>query len=225
MENKTKQIFLSLGADVCGIANIYRFHSVPEGFSPKDIFSNCNAVVVFGKALPKGLMETSSQLVYGHYNSLICAEVDKICLLAAKKLEKEFKAVAVPMPCDGPYEYFDKETLTGKGLISMKHAAVLAGLGEIGKNSLLINPQYGNLLTIGAVLVDLNLESDELCENICIKGCTRCIQKCPVHAIEDKKVNQALCRKNTYRKTSRGFDTVCCNLCRIVCPMRYGVKA
>lgn len=222
MEDTIKQIFFSLGADVCGIANIDRFISAPQGFLPTDVFEKCKAVIVFGKALPKGLTHVSSRLVYGYYNYFSCSEVDRIALQAANKIEYLFNARAVPMPCDAPYEFWDKETLTGKGLISMKHAAVLAGLGELGKNSLLINPQFGNLLTIGAVLVDIDLKSDEMCQGICIANCTKCIESCRVHAIENGCINQALCRTNTYSKTQRGFDTVECNACRVVCPMRYG---
>ena len=39
----------------------------------------------------------------------------------------------------------------------MKHTAVLCGIGALGKNTLLLNPQYGNELTIGVILTDLNL--------------------------------------------------------------------
>ena len=61
------------------------------------------------------------------------------------------------MPCDNSYEYWDEEKLQGKGLISMKHTAVLCGIGALGKNTLLLNPQHGNELTIGVILTDLNL--------------------------------------------------------------------
>lgn len=224
MEDVIKKLILSCGADVCGIANITRFESAPRGFSPNDIYKDCRSVIVFGKALPKGLAQVDSRLIYAHYNSLVCSEVDKIALNGAKLLEKEFSANAVPIPCDTPYEYWEEDSLTGKGLISMKHAAVLAGIGELGKNSLLINSQYGNLLTIGAILTDLELQSDELCSNICIDNCLKCVKACPINAIEDGTVNQKLCRRNAYGKTKRGFDTVDCNKCRVVCPRKYGLN-
>ena len=119
-------------------------------------------------------------------------------------------------------EYWDEYKLKGKGHISMKHTAIACGTGALGKNTLLLNPKYGNELTIGAILTDLDLKSDDLCENICIKECHKCIENCPVGAIQDGKVVQKLCRNNAYGKTKRGFDTVECNKCRRVCPMRYG---
>lgn len=104
----------------------------------------------------------------------------------------------------------------------MKHIAVGCGLGTLGKNTLLINPKYGNRLTVGAILTDLELESDELCEEQCIHGCKICIKSCPVGAISQDSVNQLLCRTNAYGKTAKGFDTVDCNLCRTKCPKQLG---
>ena len=43
MEKYIKEFALSLGADVCGIGSIDRFANAPTGFSPKDIFPECNA--------------------------------------------------------------------------------------------------------------------------------------------------------------------------------------
>jgi epoxyqueuosine reductase QueG len=140
-------------------------------------------------------------------------------------MEEDYQCTAVPVPCDSPYEYWDAENMEGRGLISMRHTAVAAGLGAIGKSSLLLNPRYGNMLTLGALLTDLDLPSDPVSENICKDNCRKCMDNCPVGAIENVHVNQKLCRNNTYGKTKRGFDTVDCNRCRTVCPMNYGEKS
>lgn len=100
-----KKLILSCGADVCGIANIKRFESAPKGFSPIDIYKDCQSVIVFGKALTKGLTQIDSRIIYGYYNSFICSEVDRIALNGAKLLEIQCNAIAVPIPCDSPYEY------------------------------------------------------------------------------------------------------------------------
>jgi len=230
MEEEIRQQFLSLGADVCGIASIDRFSAAPRGFSPTDIFASCRSVIAFGIALPRGLTQVAPRLVYGHFNDQICRTVDEVALAGAKALEESFSITCVPLPCDGPDEYWDASRLTAKGLISMKHAGELCGLGSLGKSTLLINPRFGNLLTIGAVLTDAPLASDPLCGDLCLPGCERCIASCPVHAIGPDsesdghfKVEQAKCRPYTYGKTARGFDTVDCNLCRTACPLRFGM--
>lgn len=222
MENKIKEILLSSGADVVGIGAIDRFDMAPERFSPKDIFADCKSVISFGIALPKGLYKVDSRLIYSHFNSSSCGAVDAVAFKAAKIIEESFSAAAIPIPCDVPYDYWNAEKSEGKGLISMKHTAVCCGLGVMGKSTLLINPVYGNRLTVGAILTDLELRSDPLCEDLCIKGCTKCVDSCPVGAIKDGHVDQHLCRSNAFGKTARGFDTVECNKCRVVCPMRFG---
>lgn len=222
MKNKTKECILSLGVDVCGVANVNRFSEAPEGFHPRDIFPDCKSVIVFGIALPKGLTKVESRLIYGHFNYGTCPEVDWIALRAAKEIERLWGGYAVPLPSDGPYEYWDTDKLEGRGLISMKHAAVLAGLGTLGKSTLLLNEKHGNLLTLGAVLTELDLASDPLAESICIEACNICIKNCPSQALDGHRTNQAKCRLNTYGTNARGFNTVNCNKCRVVCPMRFG---
>lgn len=224
MEDKIRKIIMDLGADVCGIGTIDRFTEAPKGFAPTDIYKDCKSVISFGIALPKGLLMVEPRLVYSHFNNDICMKVDEIAMKAAKEIEKLSGGICVPVPCDAPSEYWDAENLTAKGLISMKHTAVLCGIGQQGKSTLLLNPQYGNRLTVGAILTNLELKSDPLCENICIPGCNKCVDSCPVHAIGEGSVNQKLCRPNTYGKTKRGFDTVDCDTCRSVCPMKAGLE-
>jgi Uncharacterized Fe-S protein len=222
INNKIRDIMTGLGADVCGIANALEFRDVPSGFSPVDVFMDCRSVIVLGFAMPRGLADVEPRLIYNHFNNLSKDIVDKIAMDGAKTLEKEFDCHAVPLPGDGPYEAWDKETLHGHGLISVKHAAVKAGLGSLGKSTIFLNPQYGNLLTLGAILTSLELKSDPPCEDICIKSCTRCIDECPVNAIRDGIVDQYRCRTNAYGRNERGFETTECNRCRSVCPMRFG---
>lgn len=99
---------------------------------------------------------------------------------------------------------------------------LMAGIGALGKSSLLINRDFGNMLTLGAILTDLDVESDDFAENICIKGCTLCIDNCPANALEGGNVSQLRCRQNAYGTNKRGFDTVNCNKCREICPLKYG---
>jgi epoxyqueuosine reductase len=222
MKDAIRSYILGSGADVCGFAGIERFEKAPAGFHPLDIFEACKTVIVFGVSLPLGLFQVAPRLIYGHYNDASCAYVDKIAFLAAKEMERLSGGSAVPMPSDAPYEFWDQDKMEGRGLISMKHAAVLAGLGSLGKNTLLVNEQYGNRLTLGAILTDCELSSDPLVRSVCLQNCQLCIKSCPVQALGEGKVQQELCRMHAYGKNARGFDTVDCNKCRAVCPMRFG---
>jgi epoxyqueuosine reductase len=221
MENRIKEILMELGADICGIADIERFKDAPSSFHPTDIYEDCKAVIVFAKSMPKGLTYVSPRHVYNKATDTNLEELDRISYLASAEIEKS-GGIAVPMPSDSPYEYWDSDNMEGRGLISMRHAAVLAGIGSMGKNTLIINKKYGNMINIGAVLTNLNLKSDPFSEMLCIDSCRLCLDNCPQKALDGQTVNQKLCREYTYGNNKRGFSVCNCNKCRLVCPRSMG---
>lgn len=217
MKEKIKGIFLEMGADVCGVAGIERFNEAPVGFHPWDIYKDCKSVITFGKALPKGLLNVGPEIVYNHYKELSMKELDRISYLAALAIE-QMGIKAVPLPSNTPYEFWDENESEGRGLISIKHAAVLCGLGSQGKSTLLINEKYGNMLQLGVLLTDMELESDPMVEDLCLKNCRLCIENCPAGAITNTGVIQKKCRSNSIGKNKKGFDICSCNTCRKICP-------
>ncbi len=68
------------------------------------------------------------------------------------------------------------------GAVLERDWAQLAGLGFIGKNTCLINPQKGSWLFLGVIITDLNLEIDQPIKNISCGNCTRCLTACPTNA-------------------------------------------
>lgn len=173
----------------------------------------------------KGLTKVSPRLIYEHFNYIGPVELDRIGFFASGEIERRYgDAFAVPIPADSPYEYWDVENMEGKGLLSMKHAAVKAGIGQMGKSTLLLNSKFGNLLSIGAILTNLELPSDPYTEEICIESCRLCLDSCPVKAPDGVSVNQKSCRTYAYGSNEKGYDVVNCNKCRTICPMRYGKR-
>ena len=222
MENEIKKMLLGLGADVCGLAQADDFTEAPAGFHPRDIFPGCRSVIIFAKRMPRGSGRVSPRIVYNRANEMNIFEVDRIAFQAALDLEKDFGALAAPLPADSPYDYWDPENLRGQGLMSLRHAAVLAGLGRLGRSSLLINKDFGNMLTLGGILCDLDLKSDPLAEELCLKNCRRCLEACPAKALDGIGAEQKRCRPNTYETNARGFGVINCNLCRTACPLAAG---
>ncbi|MCL2288678.1 MAG: 4Fe-4S binding protein [Candidatus Bathyarchaeota archaeon] len=72
-----------------------------------------------------------------------------------------------------------------KGHVSLKHAAEIARLGVIGKNYLLTNPQYGNLLWFSDVLTDAKLMPDKRTQFAMCNNCNKCVEACPAGALND----------------------------------------
>lgn len=162
-----------LGAHGCGIASIKRFDAAPEGFSPRDIFSRCKSVISIFKEMPIGAIMAENPIPYTHAAYQLYAEMDNTSMELIRYCH-EFGAEAVIVPADTPYIYWDVENMEGKGILSHKHTAVLAGLGILGHNTIFMNPEYGNMVYLGSVLVDAELEQDELMTDFsCIPGCRK----------------------------------------------------
>jgi epoxyqueuosine reductase len=61
--------------------------------------------------------------------------------------------------------------------------AVRAGLGWIGKNSMLINPKLGSYVFIGELVVNMELPYNESPMTDRCGGCAKCVDACPTQAI------------------------------------------
>jgi epoxyqueuosine reductase len=62
-----------------------------------------------------------------------------------------------------------------------------AGLGWIGRNSMLISRRAGSFVFIGEIILNLELEYNDLQESDFCGSCNRCIEACPSMAILDNR--------------------------------------
>ena len=172
------------GADVCKIAPVSRFEDAPNGFHPHDIYPDCRSVIVFASHFPLSTLQSTTNSPYTFVRHMMVEKVNHISFRLSDELEQEGMG-SVPIPSADPYDYWDSERKHGRGILSLKHAGALAGLGIIGKNTLLINDRYGNMMWLGAILVTDELEPDSIVTyEVCHKKCTICLDACPQQALD-----------------------------------------
>ena len=87
-------------------------------------------------------------------------------------------------------ENFNYRPFVDSAPILERPLAEKAGLGWVGKHTLLINKQAGSWFFLGELLVDIPLIADKQAENDC-GACVACIKICPTQAIVEPYVVDA----------------------------------
>ena len=218
-----KKRMTQYGADLCGIAPVARFVNAPKGFHPSDIYPDCKSVVVYAARFPLSTLQARTNAPYTLVRNKMVDKVDLISFNVSIELETE-GVVSVPIPSADPYDYWDADLTHGRGILSLKHAGVLAGLGVLGKNTLLMNERFGNMIWLGAILVSVDLEPDPIASyDGCDSECTLCMDSCPQHALDGITIDQKLCRERSISYNYGGGSVLSCNICRKVCPYHAGL--
>ena len=112
-----------------------------------------------------------------------------------------------------------------------KRYAVEAGLGWIGRQSLLVTPEYGSFVLLGEIV--MTAECDEYYSPLEVAGCgecRRCVEACPNGAIKERHIDTSRCIScATIERERVGAELPLngwifgCDECQSVCP--YNRKA
>jgi len=199
---EVKTFIREKGAHIVGVSSVDRFKGAPKGHNPSDLLPNARSVVTFGMRFFQSSLEgdrfcVDSELVpkedlarlqeqtgfMFEYTALNMALEILGLQLAYYLTENGYKAL--PLPAGGATS---APAGSGPGggfpggryaAFSHRHAAVLAGLGVLGLNNLLITPKYGPRVRINSVITDAELTPDPMIpqEKVCpAEKCMICVK-------------------------------------------------
>lgn len=193
---------------------------IKKRIDARNIFPKCKSIIAVGityakgykkiRTLDKGLLSVVSLGDDYHI------KVKKILNALGQKINEKFKNEYVI--CVDTSPLIDREICKN------------AGIGNYGKNSMIINDIHGSFMYLGYILTDLEIENiNNSCENndIC-KDCNICIKSCPNNAIfNDGGINTKRCVSYLtqtklyipleYRSNMKN-QIYGCDICQLVCP-------
>ena len=145
------------------------------------------------------------------YHDVIREKLNSICAILKEQLSGNYRGVVDTAP------------------LLEREFAELAGLGWIGKNTLLLNRDWGSYFFIAAILTDVELGSTNHIESDHCGSCTACLDACPTGAFPQPRVLDATkCisyltiehrgESHEALRSQMGDWIFGCDVCQIVCP-------
>ncbi len=166
----------------------------------------------YSAQVPAGVAQLSRYAWGEDYHAIIGARLDALTA---------WMHAASPTPIETrPY--------VDTGPVQEKVYAQYAGLGWIGKNTCLINPESGSWMFLSVVITSLALDADAQGLEQC-GSCTRCIDACPTEALVQPGVldaNRCISYLTIEHKATipaallpgMGAHVYGCDVCQEVCP-------
>ena len=208
-----------------GMAYLTRPKALTSRSTPEQLLPGCRSILCVGLPYPPPLPPTAAEPKKVRGRIAAYATLPDYHTILASKLE----ALAVRLP-----------SLTGRNVhwrtcvdtapILEKDYAFLAGLGWIGRNSLLLTPKFGSYVFLGELLTDLEMEPDEPLQGDPCAQCYQCVQACPTRALlPERSVDARRClsywtieHRGPIPEKLRpllGERIFGCDSCQVACPL------
>lgn len=198
---EVKEFCRNRDIDFVGVAPVERFAHAPEGRHPTDLLPEARSVIVIGLRVlvavgraaklaytnPRMRHAAYVHMMFGYKN--LNEPMDWTNHKLARMLERKGYC-SLPIPASPP-----DDSYTLFGAFSHRHAAVAAGLGELGWNGLLIAPQVGPRLRLASLITEAELQPDPMYDGkpLCNpKRCSVCVCKCPTGAFSKTETVRAV---------------------------------
>ena len=152
--------------------------------------------------------------LYFHHYRTVNAFLDQAALKVCNFIQKKgFQALPIPAS-----QILDWQSQ--KAHLSHKKVGLLAGLGWIGRNNLLVNDKFGAQFRLCTVLTDMSLIVARPLKKDC-GNCRLCVESCPAQAIHENysdfdhlRCFEKLKEFQKQRLVDQYICGVCVNVCR-----------
>lgn len=216
LQEEIKAFAQSLGADLVGFCSLEK---QTARLAPHLTYAVSIAVKLSDAVL--STIDDAPTFVYFQHYRTANALLDNIAFRIARRIEEAgFSALPIAASQsqgkNNPYH----------GVLPHKTAAVLSGLGYVGKSGLFLSQKYGGKVRLATILTDLPVESEfPIITNGC-GNCNICAQACPAGAIYgqipttdgERNIDPEKCSKymkEHFQDVGRGSV---CGICIKVCP-------
>lgn len=192
IEERIKALLLGGGASDVG------FCRVSDG--PEGLPYALSMVLPLSDAVIDEIKDAPTYSYFHHYRTAN-AYIDRLLFKAGLLLQSEGWRY---MPVAASQSMPDGGERTHRGRYSHKKAAVLSGLGSVGKSALFLHREKGARVRLGTLFTDCPLPDSAPTAPFSCEGCDLCVKACPAGAIKGVQWREGLDR-------SEMFDAEACN--------------
>lgn len=199
-------------------------NDIDKRIDPKLTMPNCRSIIVVGLSYNVDYAEKPNYILKGKLSkSTYGIDYHKVLKQKIEELIQEIKKVV-----EFEYKYF-----VDTGPLIDRELAKKAGVGYYGKNSSIINDEYGSFVFLGYILTNLDLEFSKEAPNKC-GDCDLCLRACPTGALESPyRFNPKKCISYLTQtkddipislREKMGIKIYGCDTCQLVCPKNKDIK-
>ena len=186
-----KKLIQAEGIDLVRIADAQNLLLAHPPRPATALMPSARSVIVMAVAHSLGAVYSPDIMLWTRSKMQTSRLLDETAEKIGRMLERE-GFLSLPISADKPVEIFKHNPETGKkfrqtrtiGFLSLKHAAISCGMGELGRNNLLLTPEFGPHQRLCAIVTGAPLEADSRRELDLCKNCGQCVEACPSGALK-----------------------------------------
>jgi epoxyqueuosine reductase len=213
------KLILDGGADLFGVADLTKVKT-DDFLLDSKLLAKFPFAISIAKKLSEAILEEivdhPTKLYFHHYRT-INMFLDQLATRIAGEIEKAGYS-ALPIPASQIVDWQNQ-----KAHLSHKRIAEAAGLGWIGRNNLLVTPEFGAKVRLVTILTDMPLTAASGRRLADCGECFECISVCPAQAIKERKedFDHITCFEKLKEFQKKGYSSqYICGVCVKVCKPR-----